>query len=213
MNAEIGGEPIGNSLSQAYALTYSLHPLKNVHGWTDGGVIATNDAVVDWSSRSLRNHGLEGRDIWKEPGYNHRMSTVEATIVSEVLNDFDTMAQNRANNATILDEACDGVRGLSKPHVQDGTTHAYHLYQIIVDGERDEFKSYMEDVGVECKIHYGIPFHLQPAVRSMGYARGDFPIAEKFCEQHVSVPIHEYLTEPELNHMAETILAFGKAGA
>jgi len=206
VNALVDGKPLGNStLPSIYAFCYSLHPLKNVHGWTDGGVIATNDAAVDDASRSLRNHGLKGRDLWEQPGYNHRMSTVEAAIVLEVLNDYDTMAARRAENALLLDEAVDRVDGLMKPYVEPGTGHAYHLYQIIVDGDRQAFLDYLVENGVEALVHYPIPFHLQLAMRPLEYARGDFPIAEQFCDQHVSVPIHEYLTGEEVAHMCSVI--------
>ena len=205
VNARFVDQKIGDRLSIPYAFTYSLHPLKNVHGWTDGGVIATNDTSVDDASRSLRNHGLKGRDLWEQPGYNHRISTVEATIVLEVLNDYDTMAARRAENALLLDEAVDRVDGLMKPYVKPGTGHAYHLYQIIVDGDRQAFLDYLVENGVEALVHYPIPFHLQLAMRPLGYARGDFPIAEQFCDQHVSVPIHEYLTDEEVTHMQTVI--------
>tara|TARA_R110000744_G_scaffold25522_3_gene63259 strand:- start:26 stop:1126 length:1101 start_codon:yes stop_codon:yes gene_type:complete len=205
VNGRFVDQKIGDRLKDAYAFCYSLHPLKNVHGWADGGVIATNDAAVDDASRSLRNHGLKGRDLWEQPGYNHRMSTVEATMVLEVLNDYDTMAARRAENALLLDEAVDRVDGLMKPYVEPGTGHAYHLYQIIVDGDRQAFLDYLVENGVEAKVHYPIPFHLQPAMRPLEYARGDFPIAEQFCDQHVSVPIHEYLTGEEVAYMCSVI--------
>ena len=209
VNGRFVDQKIGNRLKDAYAFCYSLHPLKNVHGWTDGGVIATNDISVDDTSRSLRNHGLKGRDLWEQPGYNHRMSTVEATIVLEVLNDYDTMAARRAENALLLDEAVDRVDGLTKPYVEPGTGHAYHLYQIIVDGDRQAFLDYLVENGVEALVHYPIPFHLQLAMRPLEYARGDFPIAEQFCDQHVSVPIHEYLTGEEVAYMCSVIESYG----
>lgn len=194
------------------AATYSLHPLKNINVWGDGGMIVTNDMGLDHELRSLRNHGLVGRDIWERPGYNHRLSTLQAAVGLEVLETFDMMNDNRQRNAAVLTKGISEINGITPPYVADGDTHGWHLYQIIVE-DRDDCVRYLNDHGIEAKVHYPVPLHLQPAVRGLGYARGDFPNAEAFCDSNVTLPINEYLTIEQMEYMVKTLEAWAKAGA
>jgi aminotransferase EvaB len=209
VNALIENEVLG-SLQFIYAFCYSLHPLKNINVWGDGGMIATNDTAVDWLARSLRNHGLKGRDLWERPGYNHRLSTLQAAVLSEVLSDFENMATRRDEIAKLLNQVVTEVDRLHEPDIYNvKDRHAYHLYQIVVDGDRQDFIDHLIANGVEAKVHYPIPLHMQPALRQLGYHKGDFPKAEQFCDQHVSVPVHEYLSGKEIENMLSAIKEFG----
>ena len=213
INARVRGKRLGE-LPGITAATYSLHPLKNINVWGDGGMIATNDMGLDHELRSLRNHGLVGRDIWERPGYNHRLSTLQAAVGLEVLETFDFMNDGRQRNAAVLTEGINGINGVTPPYVAEGDTHGWHLYQIIVDaGDRDDCVRYLNAHGVEAKVHYPVPLHLQPALRGLGYARGDFPNAEAFCDQNVTLPINEYLTVEQMEYTVETLAAWARAGA
>ena len=211
MNAAIfGGNPLAESLPNVYAFTYSLHPLKNINVWGDGGVIATNDIKVDTISRSLRNHGLAGRDGWERFGYNSRLSTMQAAVGLEVLPTWGAMDRQRQINARQLTAGIEDIEGIHAPFVDEAERHAWHLYQIVLDEEfnradRDRLVKMLEDEDVEVKVHYPIPLHLQEATEMLGYKRGDFPNAERFCDLHITLPIHEYLDEDDMEYTLDVL--------
>ncbi|NCX93534.1 MAG: DegT/DnrJ/EryC1/StrS family aminotransferase, partial [Gammaproteobacteria bacterium] len=62
--------------------------------------------------------------------------------------------------------------------------------------------------GVDAKVHYPIPMHLQPAAKNLGHRRGDFPMAERTCETTLSLPVHEFIQEPALEKMVSLIQEF-----
>lgn len=208
VNASIKNKPLGHY--EFNALAYSLHPLKNINVWGDGGMIATNQRPLDHNSRLLRNHGLVGRDIWQRPGFNSRLSTLQAAVGLEVIETFDFMNDQRQKNAEQLTDAFDDIEGITPPlfNVNDGDVHGYHLYQIVVEGNRDACVAYLHENGIEAKIHYDTPLHLQEAMRPLGHGYGDFPIAERFCAQHITLPIHEYLGESDMNYIIEVLDAW-----
>jgi len=78
----------------------------------------------------------------------------------------------------------------------------------VLVARRDELLAYLQAHGVEAKVHYPTPLHLQPALAYLGYKRGDFPNAERFCDTHISLPIHQYLTEEQIDYTVQTIHDF-----
>lgn len=214
VNALVGGKKLGE-LRNISAAAYSLHPLKNINVWGDAGMIATNHRAVDYNSRLLRNHGLVGRDDWVRPGFNSRLSTVQAAVGLEVLPTLDFMNDQRQINATTLTEGINEIDGIEPPYVEDGDTHGWHLYQIIVEDASDRagLVKYLNDNGVEAKVHYDTPLHLQEAMRPLGHVPGEFPNAEAFCARNVTLPIHEYLNVDDMTYTLEVLRAWSEAGA
>ena len=85
--------------------------------------------------------------------------------------------------------------------------HVYHLYLIRVQ-ERDALHAFLNEQGVEAKIHYPIPVHLQPAARHLSYRLGDFPVCEKDCKNIITLPSHQHLTQDETDYTIEKIREF-----
>jgi len=202
-----------------FASAYSLHPLKNVNVWGDGGVVTTNNEDVAIRLRGLRNHGLLGRDMWLEPGYNHRLSTLQAIVGKHVVSGLNkTTEQRRANAARYINIWEDiGLREdqFSVPTRPDwqgetATGPAFHLFQIQAT-DRDALVSHLNAAGIEAKIHYPRPLHLQPALREFGWRAGDLPNVEAWCANTVSLPVHEYLTEDQIEFAAQTVVEFYRA--
>jgi dTDP-4-amino-4,6-dideoxygalactose transaminase len=213
VNALSQGRKLGE-LQNISAMAYSLHPLKNINVWGDGGMIATNHRTVDFNSRLLRNHGFADRDTWVRPGFNSRLSTVQAAVGLEVLPSLQFMNDQRQENAATLTEGINDIAGILPPHVEDGDTHGWHLYQIVtLDNDRDELVSYLNDHGVEAKVHYDTPLHLQEAMRPLGHVPGEFPNAEKFCASNITLPIHEYLGSREMEYTLGVLRAWAEAGS
>ena len=85
--------------------------------------------------------------------------------------------------------------------------HVFHLY-IVRTKRRDELIKFLLERGVEAKIHYPIPMHLQKASEYLGYKQGDFPFAEKDCSEILTLPAHQHLTDEELDYTIDSVFSF-----
>ena len=85
----------------------------------------------------------------------------------------------------------------------------FHLYTFQVE-RRDDLSKMLQENGIDAKIHYPIPMHMQPASKKYNYKEGDFPIAEKLCKTTISLPVHEFITEKEIIYVSNLIKKFYK---
>lgn len=186
---------------------FSMHPLKPLHVWGDGGAVATSDdRVAEWL-RLYRNHGMTGRDeiaIW---GVNQRLQTVQAVVANHVLDRIGAWIDRRIEIAARIDKGLGDVPELVVPPRPPNRRNAFQLY-IVRAQRRPALLKYLADQGVEAKVHYPTPLHLQPAAKDLGYARGDFPIAEAQADDIVTLPGHQYLTNSEVDHMIDRVRRF-----
>lgn len=185
----------------------SMHPLKPLHVWGDGGAVVTDDdALADWL-RMYRNHGMVNRDeifIW---GVNQRLQTVQAVVANRVLDRVNPWIDRRIEIAQHLDTGLRDVPEVRLPPRPAESRNAFQLYIIRVE-RRAELLRFLAGEGVEAKIHYPIPLHLQPAAEELGYSRGSFPEAEAQADDIVTLPGHQYLTNEEVEHMISAVRRF-----
>ena len=187
---------------------FSLHPLKNLNVWGDGGFIVTNNDDLAAKLRLMRNHGLSGRDTCEVFAYNSRLDTIQAVVGDHLMDKISQITKARINNAAFLDKALEGVRGVSiPPRDRKDIRQVFHIYSLQFD-HRDELKKTLMANGVDAKIHYPIPMHLQPAAAHLNYSAGDFPHAEFICESILSLPVHEFITQKQLQKMVDIIVEF-----
>ena len=202
----IGGEIKGQQVGHwSDAAAFSFHPLKNLNVWSDGGMIITHSKELNDKLRLYRNHGLVGRDEVASFGINSRLDTVQAVIALRLMPDLEARIQRRIAIAQRYDEAFAQLSpAVRVPHRREGVQHAFHLYMVRVEN-RDEVLTQLQSVGIEAKVHYPIPLHLQPAAKSLGYQRGDFPVCEQDCDQIITLPAHPYLTDAEVEYVIERV--------
>ena len=186
--------------------TFSLHPLKNVNVWGDGGVIVTDSDTKDDMLRKLRNHGMVDRNTATLWGYNSRLDTVQAVVASYVLGGVGFLTNRRRANAAYLNGRLSKVAGVELPLDAPNTEPNYYLYSFHAE-RRDELQAYLMGNGVDAKVHYPKPLHLQPAWNGL-YQRGQFPIAEWCADSTLSLPVHEYLKQEDLETMATLVETF-----
>ena len=186
---------------------FSLHPLKNIHVWGDGGFITTNDDALDKDLRLLRNHGLFDRDTVVMPGCNSRLDSIQAIVGWHMLKKVDEINERRRANATRYDTALREMRSVEVPPRDPAYYQVYHTY-IIQVARREALQTHLAAAGIETKVHYPVPVHLQPGFKYLGYRKGDFPRCEEQAERILSLPIHEYLTEAELDYIIDAIARF-----
>ena len=187
---------------------FSLHPLKNLNVWGDGGIICTNSGSLANQLLLLRNHGLADRETCEVFGYNSRLDTIQAVVASHMLGKLENINSKRLHNANYLDRALRAIPQVKMVNQnRNYISHSYHLYSQLFE-ERDKLKEYLNSIGVDAKIHYPVPMHLQPAARYLGYKKGDFPITESVTASILSLPIHEFISRQQLDIMITGILRF-----
>ena len=186
---------------------FSFHPLKNLNVWGDGGIATTNSDEIASRLRLLRNHGLLNRDECAIFAYNSRLDTVQAVVARHLLTKLDHITESRISNAAYFDKVLSDMPGIRVPQRDPWIKQVYHLY--IVRGERrDELQRFLIENGVDAKVHYPIPMHLQPAAREFGYKPGDFPVCETTVKAVISLPVHEFINRAQQDRIAELIRRF-----
>lgn len=203
--ASIDGHLVG---SWGSAAGYSFHPLKNLNVWSDAGMITVNDDDLAKKIRLYRNHGLINRDEVEIFGINSRFDTLQAVIANRLLSQAEFITNKRIANAQFFDNAFSELHDFIKvPIRRRGVKHVFHLYIIRVI-DRNRLLNYLNENGIEAKVHYPIPLHLQKASKVLGYKKGDFPICEEDCENIITLPVHQHLTDEELMYVVEKVREF-----
>jgi dTDP-4-amino-4,6-dideoxygalactose transaminase len=205
IGASFADKPVG---SWGIASAFSLHPLKSINVWGDGGVILTRDGELAEQLRLYRNHGLRDRDNAEIFGINSRLDTIQAVVGSRLLQNAAQITENRIRVAERYDSAFRALNGaVSVPHRRQEVRHVFHLYILRVE-RRDELYQYLNDSGIEAKIHYPKPVHMQTAAKELGYGKGSFPFTESDAERIISLPLHQYLAEEEIEFVIKKVRDF-----
>ena len=186
---------------------FSFHPLKNLNVWGDGGIITTNSDEMNLKIRLLRNHGLTDRDHCEIFGYNSRLDTIQAVVANHLLGKIDVITRARINNANYLDRGLSNVNGISIPQRFDKIKEVFHIYSFMAE-KRDALAQFLQKNGIDAKIHYPIPMHLQPAAKYLNYKKGDFPKTENAANRTISLPVHEFIEIKDLDFMISKVKEF-----
>jgi len=192
--------------SMGAAAAFSFYPGKNLGALGDGGAVTTSDAAIAESVSLLRNHGQSDKYTHAAVGYCDRLHNLQAAFLKVKLPHLADWNAARQRAAAIYDAAIAGVPGVTRIPTRPDVEHVFHLYVIELD-HRDAVRDSLVAAGVECGIHYPVPLHLTPAYASLGYARGDFPVAERLAERILSLPMHPYLSEEQIRQVVEQLRA------
>jgi dTDP-4-amino-4,6-dideoxygalactose transaminase len=189
---------------------FSLHPLKNLNVWGDGGVIVTNDDDFSVKLRRLRNHGLADRDSVVMLGCNSRLDSLQAVIGNWLIDQVDFITTTRIKNAAYLDAGLGKLAQIRLPPRYNNRRLVFHLYIVFAE-RRDELLAHCRKAGVEAKVHYPVPVYRQEGLRQFGYRKGDFPVTDRHADTMISLPAHEHLTTEQLAYMVQTIAEFSES--
>ena len=196
-----------NAGTWGYAGGFSLHPLKNLNVWSDGGVVVTDDAELDRKLRLLRNHGLVNRDEVAMLGYNSRLDTFQAVVGNWLMPQTRAIAERRIENAAYYDRRLGEITQVRIPPRPANMRVVYHLYMVFAEA-RDDLYATCQERGIECKVHYPIPIYRQEGLRHFGYRAGDFPVTDRHAGEIISFPADQHLTRHEQDHVIDTVRAF-----
>ena len=162
-----------------------------------------SDADLATRIRRLRNHGLVDRDTVAEWGTVSRMDALQAAILAQRLPHLASVIARRRENAQRYLARLDPAQVFFAPE-RDIEFHTFHTFVVEVE-RRDGLQSYLADRGIGTAVHYPVPIHLQPAARDLGYARGDFPVAERQAARILSLPIHQSLSAADIDYVVASI--------
>ncbi len=188
---------------------FSLHPLKNLHVWGDGGMITTNSKELADHLRLERNHGLKNRDEVEFFSYNSRLDTMQAVVGLHMMRMLSSTTEARVRHANAYREQLAGLsEHIKLPLVNTKKAkHVYHVFQIRAQ-RRDELKQFLLEEGIDTKVHYPIPIHHQKAAAYLGCRKGMFPVTERLSTEILSLPVRENLTMEELDRVCKTVKRF-----
>tara|TARA_E500000178_G_C17032573_1_gene761353 strand:- start:2387 stop:3547 length:1161 start_codon:yes stop_codon:yes gene_type:complete len=193
--------------------TYSMHPLKNLNVWGDGGFIVTNNKTLAKKLYLIRNHGLKNRNNVEIFGYNSRLDSIQAAVANfKMKNKLDNITNKRIKNSKLLDKLLSKNKSVITIKRMKYLKEVFHLYHINVENlkTRNQLQKFLIKNNIDAKVHYPIPVHLQKAAKYLKYKKGDFPTSEKLANTSLSLPVHEFIDRRHINHMSKTILKFFK---
>ncbi len=201
--------------------TFSFHPVKTITTG-EGGAITTNSIVLYNRLLLLRNHGItKDPDVLdKHPGqwyyemqsigFNYRMNDIQAALGVSQMKRLSNIKQKRRALVARYNEAFKNIEGFKTPIEKDSLESCFHLYVVQIDFRkfgisRSEYMGKLFSMGIGTQVHY-IPVHTQPFYRkNYGTIESDCPIAMKYYNQALSLPLYPGMTEQDQEYVIEQI--------
>ena len=190
--------------------TTSFFPAKPLGAYGDGGAVFTDDDALAGELRSIRIHG-QGTNQYDNIrlGITGRLDTIQAAVLICKLKIFENELARRNEIASHYQRSLSDA--VKTPSVPENYSSAWALFSILSD-QRDTIKQTLQEAGIPSVVYYPKPLHLQPAFQPLNKGKGSFPIAEKISEEILSLPIHPYLTEAEVEKVSSCVVnVVGKA--
>lgn len=188
---------------------YSFFPTKTLGGYGDGGMIVTNDEKLADLAKSYRIHGSTKKYHYDYIGYNSRLDTLQAAILSVKLKYIDEAIKKREAIASAYKERLKPCKNVRIPIIKGNQENVYYVFNILVD-RRDELAEHLKKNEIGYSIYYPMPLHMQKCFEYLGYKEGDFPVAEKISKEIIALPIYPEMTMDEVEFVCETINKFYK---
>jgi dTDP-4-amino-4,6-dideoxygalactose transaminase len=185
---------------------FSFYPAKNLGGFGDGGLVTTNREDLSQRIRALRDHGQNPRYFYKMIGGNFRLDGIQGAVLSVKLKYLDGWNEKRRQNAAVYDSLF-ADSPVKAPKIEAKNVSIYHQYTITVP-KRDKLQKFLAENNIGSAIFYPKPLHLQDCFSDLGYKPGDFPIAERLCNEVLSLPIYPELVPEQVEYVGKTVLKF-----
>ncbi|MBK1725459.1 UDP-4-amino-4,6-dideoxy-N-acetyl-beta-L-altrosamine transaminase [Halorhodospira neutriphila] len=209
------GEPVGCGRYSDITV-FSFHPVKIITT-AEGGMAVTNDAELAERMDRLRSHGItrDPEQMTREPdgpwyyqqielGFNYRMTELQAALGLSQLQRLDDYIAQRQALAERYDAALSSLPVVT-PWQHPETESAWHLYVVRFSVQQDSHtrRKVFEDLrstGVGTNVHY-IPVHTQPHYQNLGFSHSDFPIAEEFYSNVLTLPLFPTMKEDQQEYI------------
>jgi len=184
---------------------FSFYPTKNLGAFGDAGLITTNDDGLAARVKLLRDHGRVSQYEHAVIGQTARLDTLQAAVLRVQADCLDEWNARRRQAAAWYREML--PPSICLPDDGPDSESVYHLFVVRVP-RRDAFRAHLDARGIATAVHYPLPLHLQPALAHLGYAAGDFPVAERLCAEVVSLPMHPFLERSHVRDVADAVAEF-----
>ena len=181
---------------------FSFYPGKNLGACGEGGAVVTKRSDFAERLRRLRDWGQSRKYLHAEKGFNYRMDELQAAFLSVKLPHLARWNHARRVAAARYDRLLADL-GVAHPAPAEDERHVYHVYGVRV-ADRDAVRGRLAPE-IATNVHYPTPVHLQPAFADLGYRRGDFPIAEAFCDETLSLPIFPGIEDNAVDEVCERL--------
>ncbi len=187
--------------------TTSFYPSKNLGCYGDGGAIFTNDNELAEKIKMIVNHGEKIKYHHEIVGCNSRLDSIQAEILNIKLKYLDEYNSNRKIMANNYNLAFNKINQINTPKVISNSDHVYHQYTLrILNGKRDELKSYLNDLGIPSMIYYPIPIHKQKPYRNNQTLKN----TDILSDEVISLPIHTELENSNQDYIIDKITNYFK---
>ncbi len=186
---------------------FSFYPGKNLGAYGEGGAVITNNKDLYTKIMMIRDHGMPEKYHHDIIGHNYRLEGLQGAILDVKLKYLSGWTKTRQKNAQLYNKLLSQCEKIVTPKVINGAEHVYHVY-VIRCQDREDLINFLKDNGIFTGIHYPIPCHLQKAYKFLNYPKDSFPVAEKYADQILSLPMSEQLTEEQINYVSGKILEY-----
>ena len=185
----------------------SCHPLKNLNGVGDSGMLLTSSEEIYEKARRYRNHGMVERDNAEIFGVNSRMDSLNAEIIRFRLKLLKGVIARRNANVQLYRQQLqiEEIRFTPEPDEKNVDTHVMFIARA---KKRDELKLFLKQKGIETLVYYGTPLHLHKACKEISNGVGSLPRSEKICREVLALPHNQYLTVEQIKYVCESIKQF-----
>ena len=210
---EDGAQGFGGNINGKTACSFgnisttSFFPAKPLGCYGDGGAVFTDDDEIASLLESIRVHGKgEMKYDNVRIGLNSRLDTIQAAILSVKLKAFSDYELTDINN--VADKYTEALSGIVKtPVIPKGFYSSWAQYTIqLKDKEtRDRLQASLKEKGVPSMVYYPKPMHRQEAFAGQAYDDADFPNTIKLCDTVLSLPMHPYLSDEDIDEVVSVI--------
>jgi dTDP-4-amino-4,6-dideoxygalactose transaminase/acetyltransferase-like isoleucine patch superfamily enzyme len=203
--ARVGAAPVGS----AGTAMFSFYGTKNIT-CGEGGIVTTDDDQIAGRLRLLRNQGMRDAYDYVMPGYNYRLTDLQAAIITVQLKRLPAINRSRRNHAARLSAGLSGIRGLVLPVTPAGREHVWHQYTVRVTPEarmdRDQLRKCLDTAGVDSRPYYPRLVHDYDCYRNHPQVIADeTPRARQAVREVLSIPVHPALTDADLSWIISVI--------
>jgi len=203
--------------------TFSFFPSKNLGGFGDSGLLATNDDALAERATLLRTHGSKPKYYHKFVGGNFRMDPLQCALLRTKLPHYNRYTERRQANAAYYTQQFSKLPGVEISSAVPGASaklllpvaaadrgHIWNQYtlRVIGEGRRDALKDYLAAKGIGAEIYYPVPMHQQQCFAYLGTQRESFPVANLLAQQALSIPIFPELRRGQLDEVISAIGEF-----
>lgn len=181
---------------------FSFYPGKNLGAYGDAGAVLTNNYELAEKVRMMANHGRKQKFGHQFEGVNSRLDGLQAAVLNVKLKHLENWTARRREVARMYDEGLKGA--VVTPASMDDSRHVYHLYVVRVK-EREKVRTFLSERGISTGIHYPTPLPFLEAYRYLDHRTTDFPIANAYKEEILSLPMHGDLTNEQVGFVIQSI--------